>query len=396
VVNRTLSASAWTYLALILAICPNALAANDAGTTPPSKEQTQDSLRDHSTIHGLVVVSAADGRLYGKAVEIIAVAPKHETNFVASIKPIGDIGKEMRTSLEEAVRLAGLRDPRARQIHLEISFDDKYSAKEGGSAATAFTLLILSSLNQFEPDSASAVTGDITVDGKVRPIGAVRSKVRGAALDHMRVVGIPGANAPQLDEAALLEGPGLLWDTQVLGMDTIDDAIAVIRKDRAPKLEQALKLFEKLRADMAQKPVAELATNPEAKQTLARILELAPNHLSAATLQRMSQGKLPQKLSVAGSLEAIVMGLGPMREDVLSNGPRTGNPAVPENVETTKKDILVASQTYLDAAGTLLATDRRSRMQVRKTYQEKRTALRESILKILNDQATIEKLIHGN
>ena len=83
-------------------------------------------------------------------------------------------------------------------------------------------------MNQFELADDSAITGDITVDGKIRPIGAVDSKLAGAALDHIRIAAIPNANADQLKDAVLVSGLSLIWNTQVIGLDNLDDAIAVM------------------------------------------------------------------------------------------------------------------------------------------------------------------------
>ena len=98
---------------------------------PAERAALQDTLRDQATIHGLVVTSTGEGTLHGQAMDIIAVAPKGREHTFARISVEGNVGQEMRISLDEAIRLAGLRDPRAASINLEISFADKYTPRTG-------------------------------------------------------------------------------------------------------------------------------------------------------------------------------------------------------------------------------------------------------------------------
>jgi len=375
----------------------------------------QKSLRDQTTISGLVVVTGLNGQMHGMAIDIIAVAPKNEENAPPRIEVIGKIGAEMRTSLDEAIRLVQLRDAKARQVHIQISFGDKYSTKDGGSAGTAFALLLLSALHHFELSPDVAITGDITVDGKIRQIGGVRAKVHGAALDHLRAVGMPLNNAGQLAEGTLLDGPSLLWDTQVIGLANLDDGIALVRKDRDPKLDEALNTFEKLRDTMAKRPVTDLATDAEAGKLLARVLELAPNHLSAATLQQLAAGKGPEHLSVGSSLGEAVAALGSlrpvlrmdyitMREADLADAQtlttiRSEIAQLDKVVDPTAKDTLSAIGAYCDACQTLF--DARKVMDARKLRaamdlcRDKRAAIRNAITKVLDDKDMVDRIMRG-
>ena len=269
-------------------------------------------VRDVCTVRGLVVSRLSDGNYHGKAVEIIAT-PGKATSFGSGIKIIGEIGREMQIALEEATRLAKNRHEGADRAAIEISFSDKYSPKDGGSAGTAFTLLILSAVGDFDLATDAAITGDITVDGKVRPVGAVPTKVHGAALDKCRLMSIPTSNIKQMEDAIVLRGAAAMWEIQVLSSDTLDDAIAVMRKDRDAKLVEALRLFDELRTECAGKEPEQAFAVAATRSKMARVLELAPNHVSAKYLLQLADGKRPTRLSLMTTLDEGFAAMGVMR-----------------------------------------------------------------------------------
>jgi len=82
---------------------------------------------------------------------------------------------------------------------------------------------------------------------------------------------------------------------------TLQDVIALARKDRDPKLAEAIKLFAGLQSQLAKNEKAALA-DPNTKTTLNKVLELAPNHLSAKYLLALAEGRAAKTLSLQGSL----------------------------------------------------------------------------------------------
>jgi hypothetical protein len=256
------------------------------------------------------VTVAGDGRAHGLTIDIIATAAEHPKG-AKEVTVLGTVGKEMLISLNEAVRLVNILHPKGVKP-LEISFSDKYTANDGGSGGTAFTLLMLSALGDFEINPDAAITGDITVDSKVRPIGEMAAKVHGAALDHCKLVAIPTDNAEEMDDAVMMNGPSVLWETQIFSIGTLDEAIAVMRKDPDAKLAQAMTMFDDLKADYAGKPVTALAEQGP-REKLIQILDLAPNHVSARELQRFASGSGPTHLTLNGTLDEAVAAMGTMR-----------------------------------------------------------------------------------
>ena len=372
-----------------------------------------------SKINGLVVMREADGNYHGKAIEIIAAPRTAGGGPVVPIpmpasaqqRALGVMGPEMRVALNEAFRLAELRHAGAEQAGLEISFGDKYSSKDGGSAGTAFTLLILSSLGDFDLATEAAVTGDITVDGTVRPVGAVAAKVHGAALDRCKRVAIPQVNVNQIEDAILLQGPSALWEIQIFSIEKLDDAIAVMRKDPNEKLAQAIQLFDELKKDFSTKQPGALALVPGAKEKLAKVLELAPNHVSAKYLLQLSQGKKPAHLSLVTSLDESFNALGLMRDGLTGTTVKAEN-ATAVTVDAAQQSLgkiqrmadpsalpVIAAlheycQAYLEWGNGVREGDKVKARTLIGPIRAKRDAVVAGISKLITDKNVIDQLMH--
>jgi hypothetical protein len=246
----------------------------------------------------MMVVDGPDGEL-GMTQDVIATVAAGSrlgNAFSAGfVKKQAEVGKEMMTSFEEAVRAVGMRYPTVQPGKIEFSFGDKYTPHEGGSAGTCFAVMLLSELEGFDIDPKVAVTGDITVDWKVRKIGAVAAKVRGAIADKCLATGVPAENRENLADMVLFYGDGVLRDIQVFSLATLQDATALMRKDRSPQLTEAMKEF----AELSPKLRGGRATFvlPANRKVLENIVALAPNHESAKMMLEISKGTFPRAVT---------------------------------------------------------------------------------------------------
>ncbi len=369
------------------------------------------NVRPLTTIHGLVVMAAPDGRYHGKVVDIIA-AVTGKSFSTTQMRRATEVGKEMSISFDEALRLARMRQNGLDRAGLEISFGDKYSQKDGGSAGTGFAVLLLSAMGNFEVSDNVALTGDITVDGKVRAVGEVAAKAHGAALDRMDYVCVPADCAAQMEDAILLDGPSVLWEVQMFSMATLDDAIALVRKDKDPKLVQAMSLFSAMRASYATATIESLkADEPAAK--LNQILLLAPNHVSAKYLQQLASGKAPATLSLAGSIEQALLAVGPMRQGLSEKGKpgpgATNGAALAACHKNLAKAKAMANPSALplfaplDSFCTAYAKlgmadptrmDPRTRRSMEQDLEARKNAVRQAVMTLISDRDVIDKLLH--
>jgi hypothetical protein len=216
----------------------------------------------------------------------------------------------MKISFDEAVRAVKVRYPKWSGGRFDVSFDDKYTGIDGGSAGTAFAILMLSSLEGFEVDPQFAITGDIAVNSKVLEIGGVPHKLEGALAAKCTSVAIPEANETSFADMGLMEGHHAYWELQVFSVATLPQAAAVARMDRDAKLTEAMKLFADLQVQLNKSELTTLQ-KPETLASLKRILELAPNHLSAKYTLALATNTAPKTLSEAATMYSLYEILSP-------------------------------------------------------------------------------------
>ncbi|GAB1481625.1 hypothetical protein MASR2M78_04400 [Treponema sp.] len=72
--------------------------------------------------------------------------------------------------------------------------------KDGPSAGITLAAVLLSTLRGIAPKSRVAMTGELTLTGRILPIGGVKEKLLAAIRNHMELVIIPKANADELAE----------------------------------------------------------------------------------------------------------------------------------------------------------------------------------------------------
>lgn len=303
----------WPELAKLAPADPATTASSGAEQSTTKEETpTQVLQREQAEIHGLVVTQSDKNVLGGYVGEVIATRQERDsTKAPTRVHVNGKVDKTMRISLDEALRLALLRlpDEVSNGQRVVMSFDDKYGSKAGPSAGTAFTLALLSVLGSLEIDPQAAFTGDITVDGEVRPVGGVGHKITGAQKGGMKLVAVPTKNASSVEALALMEGPGILAKIQIFAVSTIDQAQEIADVNREGKTAEAIQRFAALQPRLQQGNA--LKTN-EVKEELQAITELASHHLSAKYLLQASQGQLAGRMSVYDSVDHIMERISPI------------------------------------------------------------------------------------
>ena len=188
---------------LVMVMTAPLLAADGSGATQPAVdalafpmpapdpiERPEFQKRPHpitkavTSATAMMVRIANDGSMLGMTSDIIASVPAESRSSAVSVANLvtkqAQVGSEMKLSFDEAVRAVKMRYPRWEPGRIEFSFGEKYTPHDGGSAGTCFAVMLLSELEGFDIDKKCAVTGDITVDWKVRKIGGVAAKLRGA------------------------------------------------------------------------------------------------------------------------------------------------------------------------------------------------------------------------
>ncbi len=140
----------------------------------------------------------------------------------------GHLGDVMKESIQAAMTVVRSR---AEQLGLETDFQQSLDAhvhvpegatpKDGPSAGIAMCTSLVSALTQIPVRADVAMTGEITLRGKVLPIGGLKEKLLAAHRGGIRLVIIPGEN-----EKDLVEIPkNILKKLKVHAVDTIDEVL---------------------------------------------------------------------------------------------------------------------------------------------------------------------------
>ncbi len=119
----------------------------------------------------------------------------------------GQLGEVMRESVDAAYSYVrsrgealGIPDSEFRESDLHVHFPAGAIPKDGPSAGAAVTLAISSVLSRRPVRRNVAMTGEVTLRGKVLEIGGVKEKVFAAYRAGLREVIMPAANEKDLRE----------------------------------------------------------------------------------------------------------------------------------------------------------------------------------------------------
>jgi ATP-dependent Lon protease len=153
----------------------------------------------------------------------------------------GKLGEVMRESaqagfsyIRSRAKELGISDDFYRKTDIHIHIPEGAIPKDGPSAGITMATALVSSLTKTPVKKDVAMTGEITLRGKVLPIGGLKSKILAA---HM--VGIKTVIIPKDNEKDLIEIPkNILKDLKVVTVENMDQVLDIAlekKRSRAPK-----------------------------------------------------------------------------------------------------------------------------------------------------------------
>jgi ATP-dependent Lon protease len=152
----------------------------------------------------------------------------------------GSLGDVMKESAQAALSYVRTR---AESLSLPVDFFDKSDIhvhvpagaipKDGPSAGVTIAASLASLMTGRPVRSDVAMTGEITLRGKVLPVGGIKEKVLAARRAGIRTVALPKRNEHDLDDVP----PELRSEMHFVFVDTVDEVLANVLREPGQHLD---------------------------------------------------------------------------------------------------------------------------------------------------------------
>jgi ATP-dependent Lon protease len=171
----------------------------------------------------------------------------------------GKLGDVMKESIEAAASLVRARAPQlginpkvfeTRDIHVHVP--EGATPKDGPSAGVAMVTSIVSMLTGIPVRRDVAMTGEITLRGRVLPIGGLKEKLLAAVRGGIKTAIIPKENEKDLDEI-----PDVVKNTlSIVAVEDISDVIEVALTEPLSAIDWSWELFDQEKAAKSQEKIS--------------------------------------------------------------------------------------------------------------------------------------------
>ena len=201
------------------------------GTAPHSDEDLE--LRDQVGVASGLAYTSTGGELL--EIEVSVLPGRGRLQLTGTL---GDVIKESAAAALSFVRARasalGLSPDfhRTRDIHVHLPAGA--TPKDGPSAGIALATALTSALTGIPVRGDVAMTGEITLRGRVLPIGGVREKGVAAHRHRIAHVIVPAANAKDLSELPDEVREGIVWHT----VRSMDEVLTLALRGDMPPLRE--------------------------------------------------------------------------------------------------------------------------------------------------------------
>ena len=190
----------------------------------------RDYMDDHPLHHGLVRSKANPGVVTGLAwtavggeiLYVETLLTPGEGNVVIT----GQLGDVMKESAQIAVSLVKYIFPEKTELFtgndLHIHVPDGATPKDGPSAGITLTTALASLASGVPVDPAVAMTGEVSLQGGVKPIGGLPEKLMAAQRAGVKTVFIPKENEDDLCDVA----PEVLEQLEVVPVSDVEEVLS--------------------------------------------------------------------------------------------------------------------------------------------------------------------------
>ena len=215
------------------------------------KYRPEDELRtdEVGVVNGLAYTAAGGDLLR------VEVLPMPGTGKLELTGSLGDVMKESARIAVSCVRsraeALGISEDFSTKSDLHIHFPEGAIPKDGPSAGVTMVTALVSALTGIPVRSDVAMTGEVTLHGRVLPIGGLTEKTMAAYRSGIKTVLIPRDNERDLDEIDKEAAAHLRF---VL-CDTVDDVLKTALKKDENTEKSAARIEGTRREDIAIPPV---------------------------------------------------------------------------------------------------------------------------------------------
>ena len=157
------------------------------------------------------------GIIWPVAAEVTPAQTQHGGKIIATGR-LGELAKESVQNVAAILKKLTGEDISNHDVH--IQFLDSKEGTEGDSASIAVATAMFSALEGVEVDQSVAMTGSLSVRGKVLVVGGVTAKIEAAAEMGIKKVLIPKANMKDV----LLEDK-YIGKIEIIPVDTLSDVL---------------------------------------------------------------------------------------------------------------------------------------------------------------------------
>lgn len=156
----------------------------------------------------------------------IEVTPMSGTGKLVLTGQLGDVMKESARAgfsyIRSRAKEFGLKDDFHEKMDIHIHIPEGAIPKDGPSAGITMTTAVISALTGIPARGEVAMTGEITLRGRILPIGGLKEKILAAHRAGIRKVLIPHENSRDLDEIM----DNVKKKVEIVLVETMDDVLS--------------------------------------------------------------------------------------------------------------------------------------------------------------------------
>ncbi len=225
--------------------------------TPKNMQDVLGPVKIHPEVRGAgkdagIVTGLAWTSVGGELLEV-------EVNLMdgtGKIECTGNLGDVMKESIHIAVSC--LRS-RSKALHLDpdfyknkdihVHFPEGAVPKDGPSAGITITTAIISAMTEKTVRRDLAMTGEISLHGRVLPIGGLREKTMAALRNGVKTVIIPKGNVPDLEEIDPAVREQLHFVPAETIEDVLDEAFPTVLGKKRGNQTKTISITEKIQSE---------------------------------------------------------------------------------------------------------------------------------------------------